>query len=234
MKSQDVKFRTFPLFKGKFFTFAVDLYTNYELGYKEVFLVFSKGSREATLKKLWLKLVWDNLTSEEFSLLISSLTDLDYKKWAFLKAITLLPKQMVRKRLIEAEQQTGETVSSRLSYQGIQSMGIEIQRINRKLPKPKKFKGYIKSNSAGDKGFLGTVRSELPTPVISETDITNEDQYKIWVSLLTCLSSVSEPETVLINKYNFIPASFSPEEVAERVLELNRKRRLKYLPTSRP
>jgi len=234
MKSQDVKFRTFPLFKGKFFTFAVDLYTNYELGYKEVFLVFSKGSREATLKKLWLKLVWDNLTSEEFSLLISSLTDLDYKKWAFLKAITLLPKQMVRKRLLEAEQQTGETVSSRLSYQGIQSMGIEIQRINRKLPKPKKFKGYIKSNSAGDKGFLGTVRSELPTPVISETDITNEDQYKIWVSLLTCLSSVSEPETVLINKYNFIPASFSPEEVAERVLELNRKRRLKYLPTSRP
>jgi len=232
MKSQDVKFRTFPLFKGKFFTFAVDLYTNYELGYKEVFLVFSKGSREATLKKLWLKLVWDNLTSEEFSLLISSLTDLDYKKWAFLKAITLLPKKMVRERLLEAELQTGETVSSRLSYQGIQSLSIEIQRISRKLPKPKKFKGYIKSNSAGDKGFLGTVRSELPTPVISETDITNEDQYKIWVSLLTCLSSVSEPETVLIYKYNFIPASFSPEEVAERVLELNRKRRLKYLPTS--
>jgi len=232
MKSLDEKFRNFPLFKGKFFTFRIDLYSNYELGTKEVFLVFSQGSREATLRKLWLKLVWDSLTTNELSLLISSLTSQDYKKWAFLKALTLVPKKIARKRLLENEAKLEEKLSSRLSYQGILSVSIEIQQITRKLPDPKKFRGYTKSNSSKDKGFLGTGKGENPSPPISETDISNEDQYKIWVSLLTCLSSVSESETVLINKANQLPATFSALEVEERVLELNRKRRLAHLPTN--
>lgn len=229
MRNLDRKVRNFPRFKGKFFTFEILISTNQEIGRKEVFLVFSQGSREATLKMLWYKLLWDNLSQEELSLFILSLTDKDYKKWAFLKAITLIPKRLARKRLLETEAKLQDKISSRSSYQGLKSVCIEIQQMTRKLPRPKKISGYVKSNSSKDKGFLGGGRVELPTPSISETDITNEDQYKIWVSLLTCLSQIPSSESVHIYRTNSISPSFSVEEVQERVLELNRQRRASRL-----
>jgi hypothetical protein len=156
-----------PRFSGRFFTHAVRINADHEKGEEEVLIVYSKGSRLALVKYLWLKFLWDQLTKEEFLLFISMNETLqNEKKFNYLKIINEIPKKEARKRLLNLETRLGEEVSKRESYQGIKYLGIEIYIQIRRLPKPTKFSGYVKTPSAvgtksrGGSSFLETTTDQ--------------------------------------------------------------------------
>jgi len=68
-------------------------------------------------------------------------------KFAFLKANLLINRKILRERLIVIQSSLGEVPDSRIKYTGYKRMRIEIQRITRRLPKPKKFSGYVRNIS---------------------------------------------------------------------------------------
>lgn len=161
-------FRNYPKFPGPFNSWEVVVQTNHELGKMELFLVFSSGKREAVLRHLWLKLLWDQLSSRELELLILSLKTSDHKIWAVLKALAsnTLRKKEIRRRINILEELRGEKISSRESYNGTKRIRIEIRKETRKLPKPTKYSGYVRTpSSVGTKSrktrVIETV-SELP------------------------------------------------------------------------
>lgn len=170
-----------PKFKGGFHSFEVMINEDREKSTKDVFLVFSSGKREATLKYLWHKLVWDELTKNEFSLFILTLKDKDEKKWAFLKALNLMSKKSLRRRLTYVETLIGDTVTSQKSYQGLKRMHIELYQRTKKLPKVPKYSGYVRSIASLGKG---SPRSSSFLEAI--VDIPYESEEKIdWYYLLT-------------------------------------------------
>jgi len=162
----------------------VAINTDQEKGLREDFLVFSQGKRESIFRKLWLKLVWDELTSIELELLIYMLRPIDYKVYAFLKAKNLIPKIVLREKLLETETLLGETVSTRENYRSSRGQKLEIQKETRRLPKPKKFSGFIKSLSSR-KGSIGAGRIELPTNSDPGVVIDHEAKEELWFLLLT-------------------------------------------------
>lgn len=176
--------RRHPRFKGAFNTVRVAINTDQEKGLREDFLVFSQGKRESIFRKLWLKLVWDELTSIELELLIYMLRPIDYKVYAFLKAKNLIPKIVLREKLLETETLLGETVSTRENYRSSRGQKLEIQKETRRLPKPKKFSGFIKSLSSR-KGSIGAGRIELPTNSDPGVVIDHEAKEELWFLLLT-------------------------------------------------
>jgi len=178
--------RRHPRFKGRFYTVRVAIYTDQEKGLQGDFLVFSQGKRESVFRKLWLKLLWDELTSIELELFILMMTPKDYKVYAFLRAISTTSKIVVRKRLINTELLLGEQTSNRENYRSSRGQKLEIQKITRRLPKPKKFSGYVKSLSSR-KGSIGAERIELPTALEPSIMIDHEALETYWYLLLTRL-----------------------------------------------
>lgn len=142
-----------PKFKGGYFKWTLVLNTNREKSTQDVLLVFSSGKREAVLEYLWLKFLHSQLTKDEFTLFIGSLKPKEEKKWAILRLLASdFSKKLLRKRLIKMEMFLGQKPSSKDRLFGFQRMSIEIRKEVRRLPKVKKFSGYIKSpSSAGSK-----------------------------------------------------------------------------------
>lgn len=136
---------------------------------------------------LWLKFLWNQLTKQEHTLFLMSLRETEEKKWSVLRLIHQIPKKVLRKRLNYWEAQLGERVSSKERLEGYFRLRIEIQEETRRLPRPPKFSGYIKSPSAaGSKRQL--VRQLLDEMVTGEEYI---DVEKVsWYSLLS-VESVS-------------------------------------------
>lgn len=184
MDKQHTEIRRFPRFKGRFFTWSQTIFVDQENRSKVDLFVFSSGKREAALRYLWLKLIWDNLSKIEYELLVLSLKDSEHIKWSFLKLLLFVPKRILRKNLIAAETKLGLAVSSRESYLGYHRLSIEVQRRTRRLPKTKKFSGYIKSLASRGKSQLGVGRIELPT--VAYPDFQDEvNQFEYWEALLS-------------------------------------------------
>lgn len=181
-------FRNFPKFPGIFFSWRIILSTDHEKGVQDALFVFSSGKREAVLEYLWLKFLWDQLAQEEYSLFLMTLKDNDHKKWAFLKVLLLKDKKSLRNRLNKIETQTGQTISTRERYLGYKRIRIEIQKETRRLPKPKKFSGYVRNISAiGSKS-----RKTRFLETITETIYLSEKQFD-WELALT-VDGISEQE----------------------------------------
>jgi hypothetical protein len=183
MSEKVVETRKFPRFKGRFFTWRQTIFVDQENRSKANFLVFSSGKREAVLRYLWLKLLWDNLNRIEYELFISSLTDHDYMKWSFLKLLQQIPKDLLRQRLSSIDPLLTQGNLGRNNYLNSKGICIEIQKEIRKLPKTKKFSGYIKSLASRGKSSLGGGRIELP-PTDPAAYSSEEDQFLVWERLL--------------------------------------------------
>lgn len=185
--SSNQEIRKFPRFKGRFFTFRVTTFVDHENRSKASLLVYSSGKREVVKRALWLKLLHDQLTKIEFELFIYLVGEKDYKIWSFLKLLIKSPKSQLREKLLASERQLGEQESSRSSYQGTLRINIEIQREIRRIPKTKKFSGYIKSLAARGKSKPGTKRIELLS-TITEDFKEHIDLYELWEFLLSAPS----------------------------------------------
>jgi hypothetical protein len=185
--------RRHPRFKGRFFTFRSTYFVDQENRSKQSFLVYSSGRREVVKRYLWLKLVHDQLTRIEYDLFINLLKESDDKIWSFLKLLVFTPKKLLRDRLLRTETKLGQEASTRESYRGSQQLNIEIQKETRRLPKTKKFSGYIRSLASRGKTKLGTGRIELPS--ITIPDFKDEINLSIfWESQLAAPSLESFPE----------------------------------------
>lgn len=149
--------------------------------------MYSSGSREAVREYLWLKFLWNQLSKVEYTLFLMSLKETEEKKWSTMKLMQINSKKVIRRRLNHWETLLGEKVSSKERLQGYFRIRIEIREETRRLPRPPKFSGYIKSPSAaGSKRQL--VRQLLDEMVVGEEYI---DVEKVsWYNLLS-VESVS-------------------------------------------
>jgi len=172
----------FPRFKGRFFTWRQTILVDQENRSKDVFLVFSSGKREAVLHHLWLKLLWDSLNRIEYQLFITALSDQDYMKWAYLKASQTIPRLQLRSILIGLDPLLTQANLGRESYEGSKRIRIEIRKETRKLPKTKKFSGYIKSLSS--RGKTGLKTGGIEPPATDQSAYFEEDQFLMWERLL--------------------------------------------------
>lgn len=173
--------RKIPNFSGGFFTWTQTFNINREQGFIERFVVLSSGKRQSVIKKLWLKLLWDELSELEFFLFISMPEVLGNNKFnGFLRMKLEVPKKILRQRLLKIENLLGNTLSSRVHYQGIKNLKVEILTEKTSLAKTKKFSGYIKSLSQRGKSSGG---SGIPEPI---DEITFHDEEEIdWYDLLS-------------------------------------------------
>lgn len=120
------------------------------------------------------------MTTIEFELFLAILAEKDYREWNYLKSLLEVPIKKLRENLNLAEQKSGLTETSLESYRGLQQISIEIQREIRRLPKTKKFSGYIRSLAARGKNKLGSSRIELDE--MPTTDyVVEEDKDLFWV-----------------------------------------------------
>ena len=185
--------RYVPNFKGPFFTWKVDLNINREKRISDVLVVYSSGKRHKVHRFLWLKLVWDELSEEEFVLFLSMPETLnDDKMVGFLRARLDIPKRELRQRLNKIENYFGEEISDRNQYRGLMRLRIDLQKRTMRLPKTAKFSGYVRNISSLGKG---SKRSQgMPEPVAdsffsieSETD---------WYLLLSVGGSLPAEESL--------------------------------------
>lgn len=124
-------------------------------------------------------MLWDQLTSEEFLLLLLSLKETDDMKFAFLKANTQIKKSILRERLVAIQSKLGIDTDSRNRYTGYKRLSIEIQRITRRLPKPKKFSGYVRNISS-----LGTKsRKTRRIETIANMEFIMKDEFNWYMAL---------------------------------------------------
>ena len=193
--------RNLPRFSGSFFTWRATLSVDRNKGLQRNLLVFSSGKRAAITKFLWLKFLWNELTRTEFELFLMTLTESkrDEKKWAFLKALSLYPKKVLRKRLIAIEALYGEDISSRDSYLGYLGMSIEIHLEIRRLPAVTKYSGYVRSPSS-----VGSKRKSSLSDILSEATQTDEiyiEENMNWYDLLSVgsISLFSARNRILFN-----------------------------------
>jgi len=177
---QDLEIRKFPRFKGKFFTWRITTFVDQENRSKAALLVFSSGKREVVKKYLWHKLVWNQLSKIEFELFLGLLKETDYREWNYLKFLLEIPVKNLRSNLNKAELDLKIEETSQERYQGLQRVDIEIQREIRRLPKTKKFSGYIRSLAARGKNKLGSSRIELDELATTDYNI-EEDRNLFWV-----------------------------------------------------
>jgi hypothetical protein len=127
-----------------------------------------------------MKLIWAELTKEEFLLFILTLGPNEDKKWAFLKALQLYPRKVLRRRLIKMELFLGERPSSLKSYQGSQRIRIEVQRRTRNLPRTPKYSGYVKSIAALGKNTRGL---ELSLEELTTDGFVSEEHFNWFLAL---------------------------------------------------
>jgi len=176
-----------PSFRGPFVVWKCNYSIDGYSGFSDDFVVLSSGRRQVVHRKLWLKLLYDELSFTEFSLFLSMPETLRNDKIVgFLRARLEIPKVELRQRLIKIESLLGEKLSLRESYLGIQRVHIDILTERRKLRKTPKFSGYIKNNSR-DKG--GSLRgTSIDVPVISNESELLESLFSSgfdWYEALT-------------------------------------------------
>lgn len=182
--------RNIPNFKGPFFTWKVSLSTNREKSLQELLLVFSSGKRDRIHRYLWHKMVWDQLSKDEFLLFISMSETLGNDKIVgFLRAKLEVPLKVLRYRLNKIESLLGEKETDYISYLGYRRIRLDIQRIERKLPKVKKFSGYVKNIASLGKGSRGSSVPEPSSKILDFVENLNDDWYYLLsVGELTLLS----------------------------------------------
>lgn len=174
--------RKIPNFQGSFRTLRVNYNINREKSTVDRFVVFSSGKRQSIVRYLWLKLVWDELSKLEFELFLSMPEVLSNNKiLGFLRSRLKLDKRILRQRLLYFENLLEGKSSSRLSYQGIRRMKIDIQKEQIKLPRTTKFSGYVRNVSSIGRSKGGAV---LPEPVSVEY-IEDYEESHDWYDLLS-------------------------------------------------
>lgn len=175
-----------PTFKGPFFIWRVNFNTDGYSSTSDDFVVLSSGRRQAVHRYLWLKLLYDELSSKEFLLFLSMSETLKNNEIVgFLRAKLEVPKTVLRQRLLELEALLGKPLSSRDSYIGYRRMRIDILTERRKLPKTPKFSGYIKNNSRDKGGRLNGTSLDIPE-ISSESVLLMESIPETdWYELLT-------------------------------------------------
>jgi len=180
-----------PNFKGPFLRWFVSYNINREKGTCDRLVVFSSGRRHSTFMYLWHKLVWDTLTKQEFFLFITLPEVLGSDKiTGFLRSILILPKRTIRHRLNLIERLIGEKETSQIHYQGYKRMKIEILKEQIRLPKTKKFSGYVRNIASLGKNSRGTGIPE-PVPFIYEDKVERTNWYYcLTVGEISLLSQV--------------------------------------------
>lgn len=167
---------SFPRFRGPFKTHKFGLSTDREKGTLSFLIVYSQGSRHKVMEFLWLKLIWDELSHSEFELLYHSPEFLnDERKFAFLRACLILPKKILRRRLLAIEGILGIKLSSRERYLGMKSrLDLEIHKGLGRLPKVRKYSGYCKTpSSVGTKRGRGVVDTTPDSLLPDEYEFEN-------------------------------------------------------------
>jgi len=177
----------FPRFSGKFFTWSllIDVTQQKNSAEERRLRVFSSGKRGTVFHYLWLKYLWDELTTQEYFLFISFPEC--FRNPKILAFLTLrargLPKILIRKALINWESLRGETFSLRETYQGIKGLSLEIWMILRRLRPVKKYTGYVKSIAALGKGSRRRYnRFEL---LSATTDDNSERDVEFFINILS-------------------------------------------------
>ena len=172
-----------PRFSGGFKSFSVLQFNDREKGTESRLFVYSQGSRPKVHKYLWLKLLWDELTKQEWALFLSMPETLNNEMiYGSLRSINFQGKRVTRRRLIEAPFLSNEDKPSYSVYQGFKRLNVEISLEIRNLPKVAKFSGYIKSASAvGSKSPKKS--SYLDSLAINETDYS--ETVFDWFAYLT-------------------------------------------------
>jgi len=172
-----------PRFSGGFKTFRIAISTNREKGTKDNFIVYSQGSRLAFHKFLWYKFLWDELTKLEMEVfLIMPETLSNPMIFGALRALLILGKKAVRDKIVTTPFLLDKDKPTRVKYQGIKGLGIEISRETRKLPKVPKFSGWIRSSSQ-----VGSKSRRGPS-FLEPLDIIEDDYSDIsfdWYNYLT-------------------------------------------------
>jgi hypothetical protein len=138
------------------------------------------------IEYLWLKFLWDELSHDEFQVVYHSSEFLkDERKFATMRAMLILPKKIVRKRLNILEGILGMKLSSRERYLGMKSrLDVEIHKGLGRLPKVRKYSGYCKTPSS-----VGTKRGRGSIDI--EPDSLSPDEYEFengtvdWYNLLS-------------------------------------------------
>lgn len=161
-------------FRGPLFNWRVNFSIDGYNGVSYDFAVISSGKRLTIHRYLWHKLVFNELTREEFYLFISMSETLKNNKIVgFLRARLEVPKGILRQRLNKMETLLGEQVTTYSSYQGMHRIRYVIQLEKRKLKKTTKFSGYIRNNSRNKGGRIGGTSTEVP--VILEQSLILEE-----------------------------------------------------------
>lgn len=174
----------FPRFPGGFLTWSLKIDEPEGKPLERRLRVFSNGKRGTVFRYLWLKYLWDELTSQEYFLFISlPETIREPRILAFLKLRAQgISKITLRKSLVNWETLVGELFSSRETYQGLKGLRLEIWLIERRLRPAKKYTGYVKSISALGRGRRGESRFEL---LSATTDDEEVREVEFFVEVLT-------------------------------------------------
>ena len=194
-----------PSFPGPFFSWKCSFSIDGYRGFSYDFVVLSSGRRQAIHRFLWYKLVWDELSSEEFLLFITMSETLKNDKMVgFLRARLEIPKRILRKRLLCIEKLLGEPETSHTKYLGMKRIRHDLFLEKRKLRKTPKFSGYIRNNSRM-KGNLGG--GHTCPPVIPDESL-----------ILEVLSSKGFPwyETLTVGEFTMLGQKISlPDETKQ-------------------
>jgi hypothetical protein len=178
-----------PRFSGGFKTFSVAVSSNRENGTEDRLRVYSQGSRAKIVKYLWLKFLWDSLSQLEMELFILMPETLnDEIKVSALRAVLILPKRVIRQRIIKCPFLPGKP-PTRESYLGYKRLDVEILRFRRSLPKVPKFSGWVRSNSR-----VGSKRTSRGPSFLEPLATIENDYIDItfdWYSYLT-VGDISE------------------------------------------
>lgn len=174
-----------PRFSGGFQSFSVSFNENRETGVDSRLFVYSQGSRPKVHIYLWLKLIWNELSKDEWLLFLAMPETFQFQEMIIdsLRAINFQGKRKTRQRLIQSPQVPKMYKPDYDRYRGFMRLNVEISYENRRLPKPPKFSGYIKSASA-----VGSKRSSGKSSYLDLMAINCEDYNEIafnWFSYLT-------------------------------------------------
>ena len=172
-----------PRFSGGFKSFSVLQSNDREKGTESRLHVYSQGSRPKVHKYLWLKMLWNELTKEEWALFYSMPETLNSEIiYSSLRAINFQGKRLTRNRLIASPLIPEEDKPTYDRYRGFMRLKVEISRETRNLPKVAKFSGYIKSASA-----VGS-KSPRKSSFLDLMAVNEDDYMKIvfdWFTYLT-------------------------------------------------
>lgn len=145
-----------PSFSGPFRKFDVDLLVDQEGAKVDFLRVFSSGKRGTVLRFLKAKYLWDTLTKREMKLLIYLLPEKDLLFWTVLTAVAKgIPKKEIRNRVNFIAPFIGEETITRDNWNGLKSVRIEVLEGQRRLPRTKKYTGYVRSIASLGKGGTG-------------------------------------------------------------------------------